>query len=74
MVARVNARSAAQGRRRLRLREARHRAGARFTEIESGSRNDRPELDKALTLARLTGATLVIAKLSTGCRVMPPFC
>lgn len=36
---------------------------ARFTEVESGGRNDRPELDKALQLAKLTGATLVIAKL-----------
>lgn len=36
---------------------------ARFTEIESGARSDRPELVKALNLARLTGATLVIAKL-----------
>lgn len=36
---------------------------ARFTEIESGGKNDRPELERALTLARLTGSTLVIAKL-----------
>jgi DNA invertase Pin-like site-specific DNA recombinase len=36
---------------------------ARFTEIESGGKNDRPELGKALDLARITGATLVIAKL-----------
>jgi hypothetical protein len=35
----------------------------RFTEIERGRRNDRPELEKALTLAMLTGATLVIAGL-----------
>lgn len=34
-----------------------------FTEVESGRKNDRPELRKSLQLARLTGATLVIAKL-----------
>lgn len=36
---------------------------ARFTEIESGRKNDRPELAKALHHAKVTGATLVIAKL-----------
>lgn len=36
---------------------------ASFTEVESGKANDRPELTKALHLAQLTGATLVIAKL-----------
>lgn len=35
----------------------------RFTEVESGRRNDRPQLHAALTLARLTGATLLIARL-----------
>ena len=36
---------------------------ATFTEIESGKVSDRPELTKALHLAKITGATLVIAKL-----------
>ncbi|HVI58045.1 MAG TPA: recombinase family protein [Luteimonas sp.] len=36
---------------------------AAFTEVESGKDNDRPELAKALQLADVTGATLVIAKL-----------
>lgn len=35
----------------------------RFTEVESGKNPNRPELTKAIQLARLTGATLVIAKL-----------
>lgn len=34
-----------------------------YTEVESGSRNGRPELAKALHHAKVTGATLVIAKL-----------
>lgn len=34
-----------------------------FTEIESGTKNDRPELERALRKCRLTGATLVIARL-----------
>ena len=33
------------------------------TEVESGKRNDRPALAQALSLCRLHGATLIIAKL-----------
>ncbi len=36
---------------------------ARFAEVESGRKADRPELGKALHLAKVKGATLVIAKL-----------
>ena len=39
------------------------RLAAEVTEVESGKRNDRPELDRALGLCRLYGATLVVAKL-----------
>lgn len=36
---------------------------AEYVEVESGKRNDRPKLQKALQHCKATGATLVIAKL-----------
>jgi len=41
---------------------AAHAVGS-FIEVESGRNNDRPELQKAIKLARVTGAKLVIARL-----------
>lgn len=66
--------TASQGRSGLGLEAQRHavqtfcrnracEALAEYTEIESGKRNERPELLKALHHAKVTGATLVVAKM-----------
>lgn len=34
-----------------------------FVEVETGKKNDRPELQKALKRCHVTGATLIVAKL-----------
>ncbi len=39
------------------------RVVASFVEVESGKRNDRPELAKALAVCKLKGATLIVAKI-----------
>jgi DNA invertase Pin-like site-specific DNA recombinase len=36
---------------------------AEFTEVESGKTDERPQLEQALAMCELTGATLVVAKL-----------
>jgi DNA invertase Pin-like site-specific DNA recombinase len=45
------------------LNGGRHELLKEFVEVESGKDNDRPQLAKALHRAKVTGATLVIAKL-----------
>lgn len=35
---------------------------AEFTEVESGKKDDRPKLEEALRMARLTNSTIIIAK------------
>jgi DNA invertase Pin-like site-specific DNA recombinase len=44
---------------------------AEFTEVESGRNTERTELQKAMTMAKLTGGILLVAKCN--CHV-PPSC
>jgi DNA invertase Pin-like site-specific DNA recombinase len=45
------------------LNGGQHELLGEYVEIESGRHNDRPQLAKALIHCRLTGATLIVAKL-----------
>lgn len=47
----------------LRGEGARAKLMAEYTEVESGKRNDRPQLARAIEHAKLTGSVLLIAKL-----------
>jgi DNA invertase Pin-like site-specific DNA recombinase len=44
-------------------KQADHQVVATYTEVESGTKTDRPELSKAMSHAKRIGATLVIARL-----------
>src|SRR5688572_5186468 len=46
------------------LNGGRWRIIAEFTEVESGKRSDRPQLDKALAAARVRRVPLVVANVS----------
>lgn len=45
------------------LRDGGRELAGEFVEVESGRLNDRPQLREALAVCRLTGATLIVAKL-----------